>query len=108
MIELREGAAHHRQAAVIVVVTDQAGLAAPHRKYSTGLFPFLDDRRDVEKDIGVESARIFPILGVVELRRNMGRAGALQRAEPSIEDRVAHDSKGVAMILVPASAPVRN
>src|SRR5215475_1193455 len=108
VLEPGKTSAHDRQRAVVIVISEKPCLPPPHGIKVAGLHPLLVDRFYIEIGIRHKVGGILPVVGVKNLGYGMCRAATNKGFQGGVENGIPNDQMTILMILVPASAPVRN
>src|SRR5215469_243266 len=107
MREAAQTAPFNGKASVIIVVAE-SGFSPPHGKKRTGVSPAVKDRTDVQVGVRRKARCVFPVVCEVEFRNAASWLLPDESGQASVEDGVFHDLIAGQVILVPASAPVRD
>src|SRR5438270_8340759 len=91
LFEPGEASSNHGQAAVVIVVAEEAGLSPPHGIEVARLQPLFTDGINVEVGVWNEVAGVLPVVGIINSRNSMRWPAALHSLQACVEDRVAND-----------------
>src|SRR2546423_5641067 len=85
MLKAREASTHHRKATVVVVISEETRLAAPHGIEIACLQPLFIHWFYIEVGVGNKAACILPVLGIENFRNRVRGTAPHQGLQRSVK-----------------------